>query len=269
MIKEYFGENDSLEFTAPVMTKVKNLFRQERDWTCSIACLRSILSSKDIYVSEDDIIDSEKLQPGPHYSKEIKDWGILKSVDFKCGAIDQFTEDGIATKLYKLLSDGYCIMIDTMINYDHWLVILGIFPNGSNTTILLYDPYYNEEKLMRFGEVCSMWISGDFANNGVKFDYVAVKAGANTMNVKRETELGKLLNKEYSLDKIKVIFYGLLVAVKDLKNGRAVPVSFIEPISKDLPYWRDHMSKLEFETAIIDCTDATALDRMTNRALRK
>lgn len=64
----------------------KRLFPQERDWTCSIACLRSITSSPKNIGTECFIVENYNLKPGPHYSKDIKELNILKdfSVEFGC-----------------------------------------------------------------------------------------------------------------------------------------------------------------------------------------
>lgn len=60
----------------------KNFFRQERDWTCSIACIRTLLSSfLDVVPSEDFFVIKYGLSPSVYYSKDIKKLDILSEYD--------------------------------------------------------------------------------------------------------------------------------------------------------------------------------------------
>lgn len=155
----------------------KRLFPQERDWTCSIACLRSITSSLKNIGTECFIVENYNLKPGPHYSKDIKELNILKdfSVEFGCDLRKDYELD----KLYSLLKDNYFVMVESIINYDHWLVLLSYFPNNSSNIsdhqVLLYDPYFNEIKIYRAEEFGSMWISGEHYKNNIIKDFIAVK----------------------------------------------------------------------------------------------
>lgn len=79
------------------------------------------------------------------------------------------------TTLLTMLESGWSIMMETMYNYGHWLVLLGYYPNGKNLSdcnILLWDPYLNKVRLENAEEVISMWIDGD---HRVVNDYIAVK----------------------------------------------------------------------------------------------
>lgn len=68
------------------------LYKQERDWTCSIACIRTLLSSvSDNVLSEDEFISIFKLTPSPYYSKDIKSLCILSDIDAIYGC--DFDED--------------------------------------------------------------------------------------------------------------------------------------------------------------------------------
>lgn len=174
---EFFGATPKKGYTETAVMTPTKLYQQERDWTCSIACLRSITSSIKNLGTEDHIIKTYGLCPGPYYSKDIKQLGILKDyiVEFGCDTEKNYDLD----KLYRLLKNDYYVMVECMLNYDHWLVLMSYFPNNSKDIaehrLLLYDPYFNEIKLMRAEEFCAMWISGEHMKNNVTLDYIAVK----------------------------------------------------------------------------------------------
>lgn len=178
MIHEYFQNDYIISKKETAIMTPKILYRQERDWTCSIACLRSITSSIRDVGSEESIIMTHSLIPGPKYSRDLKAMHILDEFDVIYGC--DITEKKYAYELlYDLLKQDYFVMVESMINYDHWLVLCAYFINGEDTpdkqTILLYDPYYNEMKLYRAEEFGAMWISGNHGSNGVMLDFVAVK----------------------------------------------------------------------------------------------
>lgn len=169
--KQYTKENLCVTKVPP------KLFPQERDWTCSIACIRTMTSAfgrgpKD----EDWYISNFNLSPGLHYSKDIKEKRILQgyTVEYGCDYTN-FEFDN----LVKLLGQGYYIMVEGMINYSHWLVLLGYYTLGSkddleNNFVLLYDPYYDELKLIRADEFNKIWQGGEFDNTGVNHDFIAI-----------------------------------------------------------------------------------------------
>lgn len=179
MIREFFGENENVEKSDIAIMIPKNLYFQERDWTCVIACLRSITSSIKDIGSEDYIIDTYSLKPKPRYSKDIKKLNILESFDVLYGCDYNYKKNCGYNFLYELLKNNYFIMVESMINYDHWLVLCGYFPNSSNDiskqNILLYDPYFNELKIYRVEEFGAMWISGEHIKNNVIRDFIAIK----------------------------------------------------------------------------------------------
>lgn len=177
MIREFFSEDEYVEQNETAIMVPKKLYFQERDWTCVIACIRSITSSIRYIGTEMDIINDYSLYPKPRYSKDIKELHILDSFDTLYGC--DFNKNYGIKYLYDLLKDNYYIAVESMINYDHWLVLCGYFPNSSNNisqqSVLLYDPYFNELRIYRAEEFCSMWLSGEHLNNNIKFDFIAVK----------------------------------------------------------------------------------------------
>ena len=178
MIRDYFGE----VFKSPVNYVItdKNflkLHRQHHDWTCSVACLRSILK---LSMTEDEFVTQFAMTPGPFYSKDFvhirqdfKDWQFRFGCEDSCmTTVDRWLH------LLLLLGEGYSIMIETMYNVGHWLILLGYYPNGeklSDASILLWDPYLNETRLENAEEVISMWLDGECKASGIEKDYIAVK----------------------------------------------------------------------------------------------
>lgn len=178
MIHEYFPNIPIVTKKETAVMIPKALHRQERDWTCAIACLRSIVSSIKNIGTEEEIILKYNLSPGPLYSKNLKELHILDELDVIYGC-DIVEKTYAYEYLYDLLKQDYFVMVESMINYDHWLVLCAYFINGEDTpdkqTVLLYDPYYNEMKLYRAEEFGAMWISGNYGVNGVTLDFIAIK----------------------------------------------------------------------------------------------
>ena len=178
---DYFGEISlHKEIVSNISMFPKYLYRQERDWTCSIAVLRSITSSIKDIGSEDDIIEKYDFKMGPNYSKDIKDKGILSSEDFDVLYGCDFKDLDISD-LWYLFERGYYIACEWMINYDHWTVILGFvkFDDVEDSMMVYYCPYYDEIRMIRAMEFDSMWCSGEFLKNSVKGDFIAVKQASN------------------------------------------------------------------------------------------
>lgn len=154
----------------------KHFYRQQRDWTCSIAMLRTITSSIVDLESEDEIVRKHELVPGPHYSQEIKEKGILENrnleVYYGCDHIDFDMSD-----IIELLKQGFYVGINSMINYDHWVVILGYSKLGDydDDMISYFCPYFSEVRMAHFSEFVEMWMSGNYAENKIVHDFIAVK----------------------------------------------------------------------------------------------
>ena len=163
---EYFDAEKKENFISCSNTPPR-LLRQERDWTCSVAAVRSILSAfADKPLTENDFIAKYKLTPGPHYTEEIlnkKMFGDNKKI---LSHLD-FDKDDVSLKLLnKLLAQKYYIMAECMYNYSHWVVILAYLAvrNKSDTEehqILFYDCYYDETRLVRADEFATMWCDPD------------------------------------------------------------------------------------------------------------
>lgn len=178
MYREYFGEIPDSPINKIISDKnAMTMHKQNRDWTCSIACLRTILGTQK---TEDWFVNIFHMKPGPYYSGDFKKIADqFKGFSFLFGCDDSKCDD--VEKFYKILSlikDGWSVMIETMYNYAHWLVILGFYPCGnkiSNCNILLWDPYSGNTRMKNMEEVISMWIDGDFAHTKIKNDYIAAK----------------------------------------------------------------------------------------------
>lgn len=177
-VKELFNGNQICEFYETSAMIPRMLYYQERDWTCIIACPRSICSSIRELGTENEIIEEYKLAPGPRYSRDIKNLGILEEYQARYGC-DEYENIKNIGFLYELLKERWYVMVEGMLNYDHWQVLCGYFPNNTyeteNQTILLYDPYYNELRQFRADEFYNMWISGEYNKNHIKKDFIAVK----------------------------------------------------------------------------------------------
>lgn len=177
-IYEYFSDAKVTGFKEVASSIPPMLYRQERDWTCSIACLRSIASKFTTMEDESKIIEQYELKPGPHYARDIESKGLLKHFDYEINieAPDVWRD---LHRLYKLLKDGATIMVETCRSFDHWLVLLAYFTNGAEYTedqsILMWDPYYNEPILMRASEFCDIWLSGNWEKNKIICDFIAIK----------------------------------------------------------------------------------------------
>lgn len=175
----FFTEPAKLSEESVSMTPPR-LYPQERDWTCSIACIRTMMSGIDkSFPTEDELVEQYELQPGPHYSRDIKRLGILENYDvvYGCDKTDVEFED-----IIEFLKDDHYVMLECMVNYAHWLALLGYYTVDDYTDpeknkLLLFDPYYNEVRMIRVDEFINMWIDGNYANSKVEKDFIAIKRG--------------------------------------------------------------------------------------------
>ncbi len=174
--KEYFNYQD-LSHQAVICRAPLTMFPQERDWTCSVACIRTILSGIDGSVlPEDHFVETYKLTPGPLFSRDLKALGLLDGYDVIYGC------DRASTSFDQLLSymeDGYYVMMESMLNFSHWFVLMGYFPASDRDIekgrVLVYDPYYNCPRLLILDEFIQMWLDGNHHVNSVRQDFVAVR----------------------------------------------------------------------------------------------
>ncbi len=155
----------------------QKLYKQERDWTCAIACIRTMLSAYGEELEEEQYVDAYKLVPGPQFSKDIKRIGILNKYDAIYGCDEQ--EKSI-NKILDLSDKGYYLMLESMYNFSHWMVFIGYFSmrgpeNIEEHKILFYDPYMDNMRLVSAEEFEGMWLDGNHKENGVYQDFIALK----------------------------------------------------------------------------------------------
>lgn len=124
---EYFKQKDLTHEYNTCGNFTKKLCKQETDWTCAFACIRTMLLSVISEVpSEEFIVSRYKLKPSPYYTEDIKKLGILEeyskdiiySIDLNKETIFMYTVE-------QLLEQRYYVMIENTYNIAHWIVVLG------------------------------------------------------------------------------------------------------------------------------------------------
>ena len=134
------------------------LFRQERDWTCAFACLRTIMSEfDDNWLSEIEIIKKYSLTPKPYFSADIKNLRIIDHMNVIYG----------------------CDALESLTNYSHWMVLIGCYVLGDGSDaeeikLSFFDPYYNDIKYMLLDEFINIWIDAENEINGIERDFLAI-----------------------------------------------------------------------------------------------
>lgn len=153
------------------------MFPQERDWTCAIACLRTLQARVDADVlTEDAYIKEYKLKPSPYYSKDIKELQLFadREVVYGCDTVEKNFD-----MILSYLEDGYGVMLESLYNYAHWMVLLGYYPltneAADKSQLLMFDPYMNQVRLLNTEEFVNMWIDADHNKNGIMNDFIALK----------------------------------------------------------------------------------------------
>ena len=173
--KEWFLDLDYGISCGTVMSTVKKVFPQERDWTCSVACFRTLTYALYNKVKDEDyFVNNYNITIGPQNSKAISNWGFTASKDVIIyGCYNKFDKD-VAGNLTSLLKT-HNVMVECMLNYAHWLVVLGYIQLGDleDDIIILYDPYYNTVRQLIADEFFAMWYDVD--KNPIHRDYVAVR----------------------------------------------------------------------------------------------
>lgn len=176
--QEYFEESWPELSNKSISTNYPNLYKQERDWTCALACIRTLEGKYREPRSEEELIETYRIEKGPHYSKEVKEKGILKEYEVKYGCDEEERANKFGDIL-KYLEEGYGVMLESMVNYAHWTVLLGYYvldkENAESQLIVMYDPYYNELKVMRADEFQGMWRDGGHETTGIIQDYIAIR----------------------------------------------------------------------------------------------
>lgn len=158
----------------------KTLYPQERDWTCSIACIRTMLSGMpESAASEDDYIKKYALTPAPYYSRQIKALGVLDGLDVLFGC--DSAKPANLGDMTRLMESGYSVMIESLVNGAHWMVLLGYAVCGGAEQLdchsaIFFDPYYNKVRIINAEEFSSEWACSDKKSSGVERDFIAVRA---------------------------------------------------------------------------------------------
>ena len=175
---EYYKDNkkeeipvDSHSLTPP------KLYQQKKDWTCAIACIRSILSAFDIKQSEENIINHYSLKPKPLFSKDIKKLNMFSDKYDIIYGCDVSNNKINISYLLNLFYENYYIMVECMVSYSHWMILLGYYNFGDIKKLIFYDPYYNEIKKFGLEEFYVMWKDGNYDKNNIERDFIAIKKG--------------------------------------------------------------------------------------------
>lgn len=175
LLHEYLEDSSKRPTTLNVSVTPPRLYPQMRDWTCALACLRSLTSGIADIGDDEALIRKFDLTPGPLYSADIKRIGILGGVDTDIIYGSEHQGYGIE-KLWNLLQSGYRIMLEWMYSFDHWTVLLGYYAideDADRHMMLMYDPYCGELFTIRAGHFEVMWKSS--AENGPVGDFIAVR----------------------------------------------------------------------------------------------
>lgn len=175
--KQEFFEVEMLKHQTIVANVPRRMYPQERDWTCAVACIRTMLSGfLETVPTEDCLVEQYQLKPGPHYSANIKKYHMLDAYDAVYGCD---CKNSTLDMILDYMEQGYFVMLESMINYAHWTVLLGYYPMCENDVerakLLMYDPYYDEVRLVNADEFLSMWRDGDYENTRIDKDFIAVK----------------------------------------------------------------------------------------------
>lgn len=153
---QYYGNS-----TGTVYSSVTHTFRQQRDWTCGIACMRCLLAGKVAQLpTEDEIIERASLKPGPRNSLQLGDVydKLGLGISYKNGNEPQ--RGHIAPWITDLMR-SHDIAIECAINGAHWITLMAYIGRGhvAEDTVVYYDPYFDEVRLIRAEELFSMWMA--------------------------------------------------------------------------------------------------------------
>lgn len=175
-LREHFTYDEPSTYTSASNTP-SELYPQERDWTCSVACIRTILSgvTKNI-PSENEFLEKYNIEIGGHYVDEFIEKNMLfPAEEIRTHHDYKLDEIGLPL-LNKLLGEKYFIMVECMYNYAHWVVVLGYYAvrerqDTEEHKILIYDPYYNEVRMVIADELLTMWCDPE----GHEKEFVAIR----------------------------------------------------------------------------------------------
>lgn len=166
-------EKLEIPYAASCMPPV--LYAQGVDWTCALACVRSIASGLAVLPDDGVLVRKMGLSPGPVYSGTIKRSGILDmpgiGVRYGCDVQDVSIRD-----LWRFLDHGWRVMVNWMYSYDHWTVLTAYIPVEKDPdyhVLQHWDPYCGEIFQIRAAHFSVMWQSG--GNEGHRHDFIAVR----------------------------------------------------------------------------------------------
>lgn len=159
-----------------VYSTVHKVHKQERDWTCGIASLVTLLSGKTaVDYTEERILHNCDIRMGPLCSRILIE--ILQKmeipVEYRYGA-EHSVDDKPISFIVKLMKD-YDIALETCLNGGHWIVLLSYTALGhpEKDIITFYDPYYDTVRTMSAEEIISMWIPT--MDGLLCHDYIAIR----------------------------------------------------------------------------------------------
>lgn len=177
MLHTYLGDLDTLFGVMPSgdLSTVKTLYPQGDDWTCALACFRTLLTCNGITVTEADLISICAIKPGPKSSAEVEKWSesMGLSLDIRYGWDNAYINTKPAQLLHELIHN-YNVMIELLLNYAHWVVVLAYYKMGTldEDVVVIYDPYFNQVRQFHASEVFAMWYG--IGDGTYDHDYVAV-----------------------------------------------------------------------------------------------
>lgn len=141
-----------------IQSGIETLYSQERDWTCGIACLRTLLNAthrKSTPMSENEMVVREQeynKTPGPRTAKDLKDLAemfklckyILTKRDFSIDDITLYFKD-------------YLIAVESKLHGGRWFVVTSIIVGSRTDCIQLYDPYYDMMLSFSLNQFYALW----------------------------------------------------------------------------------------------------------------
>lgn len=169
MPSELFEQKETMQWVNIANVPI-TLYQQDYDWTCPIACLRSVLfalSPQNIDKGDLHYISTYNLFPKPYFSKDFKEKNIIENELASEGSLAEYSIlYGCDKKiefddLVDLLRKGYFIMTRYVYNH-HWCLILGFFNQKmsrylDDCHVLLYDSHFNKLHLENAADFEKMW----------------------------------------------------------------------------------------------------------------
>lgn len=174
------------EMVGTALCSPDELYKQERDWTCGVACIRTLASGIITVPSETLFISNNDLIPGSFGSKDFKSWEfgrrgfpILSDprLDVRYGCDDAQRAELDCSDVWHWLRRGYRVALKLMTTFEsgHWCVVLCYFPRAGvrSHDVVIYDPYHDEIRTIRSSELEMMW--RNFGDVSSRHDYVLIR----------------------------------------------------------------------------------------------